>query len=185
MRFSWLAAAAALSACALVSGNVETLSRAPSFRAKVLAIAATRGAGAKGPALAAELARRLAAGGIRAPSLEDADSVLAGTAMSLDIAADPRVLAEIRRATGADGVVFLSLDPDWRSLDVSVLDAVTGDVVLRATAHPEGKSFETIDAAASAAAEALSGLAQDDAKAAAAATDKTGDLPLPDVGDGD
>lgn len=184
MRFAWLAAAASLSACALGSGRVETLSQAPSFRAKILAIAATRGAGAKGPALARAVEARLHAGGMRAVALEDSDSVLAGSALSLNVAADQSVLAEIRRATGADGVVFLRLDPKWRTLDVSVLDAVTGDPVLRATARPSGEAFESVDEAGAAAAEALAKLAPGRAAAAAAARERAGDIPLPDV-DGD
>ena len=179
------AAAAVLSACAMGSGRVETLSSAPSFRAKVLAIAKPRGGGAKGVELARALGKRLQAGGIRAPSLEEADSVLAGSALGLDIASDPRVLAEIRRATEADGIVFLTLDPSWRSLDVSVLDASTGDVVLRATARPSGEAFESADEAAAAAAEALSGLAPERHRAAAAAREQTDELPIPDVGGGD
>lgn len=181
MRTACLAAAAALSACALGSGRVETTSQAPSFKAKVLAIAAARGAGPRGAELARDLSRRLQAGGIRAPALEESDSVLAGSALSLEIAADPRVLAEIRRATEADGVVFLSLDPNWRTLEVSVLDSVTGDLVLRATARPSGEAFESADAAAAAAAEALSGLAAERHKAAAAAREKTDELEVPDV----
>lgn len=186
MRLFPLAAAAALaSACALGSGRVETTSQAPSFRAKVLAIAQTRGGGAKGVQLARALVKRLSAGGIRAVALEDSDSVLAGTALGLDIASNPRVLAEIRRATEADGVVFVTLDPDWRSLDVSVLDAVTGDVVLRATGRPSGDAFESPDEAAASAAEALSELAPERRRAAAAARETTDELPLPDVGGGD
>ncbi|HXS99937.1 MAG TPA: hypothetical protein VN915_04640 [Elusimicrobiota bacterium] len=175
-----------LSACALGSDRVETHAMAPSFRAKTLAIAPPRGASAaKGEELVHALAKRLGAGGIRAPALEEADSVLAGSALGLDAAADPRVMAEIRRATEADGVVFLSLDPSWRSLDVSVLDAVTGDAVLRATARPSGEAFESPDEAAAAAAEALSGLAPERRRAAAAASEKTDEIPLPDVGGGD
>jgi hypothetical protein len=175
----------ALSACALGTGRVEILSQAPSFRAKVLAIAATRGAGPKGVELSRALARRLEAGGIRTAALEESDSVLAGSALGLDVASDPRVLAEIRRATGADGIVFLTLDPNWRALDVSVLDAVTGDAVLRATARPSGEAFETAEDAAAAAAEALSGLAPERRKAAAAALNKSDEIPVPDVGGGD
>ena len=182
VRTAWLAVtAAALSACALGSGRVETTSQAPSFKAKVLAIAATRGAGPKGVEIARDLSRRLQAGGIRAPALEESDSVLAGSALSLEIASDPRVLAEIRRATEADGIVFLSLDPNWRTLEVSVVDSVTGDLVLRATARPAGEAFETADDAAAAAAEALSGLAVERHKAAAAARQKTDELDVPDV----
>ncbi len=185
MRLAWLTlAAAALSACAAGSGRVETQSQAPSFRAKVLAIAATRGAGPKGvEARPGALSRRLQEGGIRATALEESDSVLAGSALGLDVAADPRLLAEIRRATDADGIVFATLDPGWRTLEVSVLDAVTGDVVLRATARPSGTAFDSPEEAAAEAAEALSGLAPERHKAAAAAVHKSDEIPVPDGGD--
>lgn len=173
--------AASLSACALGSGRVETMSRATSFRAKVLAIAATRGAGGKGLELSRALSRRLKAGGMRAAPLEESDSVLAGAALSLDISADPRVLAEVRRATEAEGIVFLTLDPGWRTLDVSVLDVRTGDVVLRAVARPRGEAFASADEAAAGAAEALTELAPERQKAAAAAREEADDIPVPDV----
>ena len=180
-----LAAAAALSGCSLGAGRIQTQSRVPSFRAKTLALAAIRGAGPKGVELARALARRLEAGGVKAAALEDSDSVLAGAALGLDMGADPRVLDEVRRATGADGIVFMTLDPNWRTLDVSVLDAATGEVVLRATARPSGKIFESADEAASAAAEALAPLAAERHKAAAAPREKPGEIPVPDVGGGD
>jgi hypothetical protein len=186
VRLLPLAAAALASACALGSDRVETHALAPSFRAKVLAIAPARAGGAaKGEELVHSLVKRLSSGGIRAASLEESDSVLAGSALGLDAAADPRVLAEIRRATEADGVVFLSVDPSWRSLDVSVLDAVTGDAVLRATARPRGEAFASPEEAAGAAAEALAGLAPEKHRAAAAAREQTDELPIPDVGGGD
>lgn len=170
---------AALGACTLSPARVETLSQAPSFHAKVLAVAAVRGAGPKGDGLAKALARRLTDGGVRAVSLESADSVLAGSVVGLEAAGDPRVLAEIRRATDADGVVFVTVTPDWSALDVSVLDANTGDGVLRATARARGDAFDSADEAASAAAQALAGLAPEKAKAAAAATDSSDELPVP------
>jgi hypothetical protein len=179
------AAAVMLAACALGSGKVQTLSRAPSFHAKVLAIAPTRGAGPKGVEIGRALVRRLLAGGVKASSLEDSDSVLAGAAIGLDVGADQRMLDEVRGATGADGLVFLTLDSKWTALDVAVLDAATGEVVLHATARPNGKVFESPDAAASAAAEALAPLAAERHKAAAAAREKAGEIPVPDVGGGD
>jgi hypothetical protein len=188
VRLAWLTlAAAALSACAAGSGRVETQSQAPSFRAKVLAIAATRGGGPKSAEFSRALSRRLQAGGFRVADLEESDSVLAGAALGLDMASDPRLLAEIRRATEADGIVFATLDPNWRTLEVSVLDAVTGDIVLRATARPSGQAFDSAEEAAAEAAEALSGLAPANHKAAAAAAarEKTDEIPVPDVGGGD
>lgn len=168
-------------ACAAGSGRVETHSQAPSFRARGLAIAAARGARGKGPELARALSARLEAGGLRAAALEESDSVLAGSALGLDVASNPRVLAEIRSATGADAVVFLSLDPAWKALDVAVLDLATGEPVLRAAARPRGDAFATADEVAAAAAEALSGLSPERAKAAAAARADGGisEIPVP------
>jgi hypothetical protein len=172
---------ALLCACAALSGGdrIEVLAKAPSFRARALAIATTRGARGHGAEFSSALAARLREGGIRATALEDSDSVLAGAALGLDVAANPRVLAEIRRATGADGVVFATFDPEWRTLDVAVLDATSGDPVLRATARPRGASFASAGEAASAAARALTALSRDPARAAAAADDRYGDLPMP------
>lgn len=178
-----VAAAALAAACAFGgSGRVETLSQAPSFRAGTLAVAQVRGARGKSLEISRDLARRLQAGGMRAAPLEDADSVLAGSALALDVAASASVLAEIRRATGADGVVFLTLDPAWKSLDVSVLDARTGDSVLRAAAHPAGEAFESAEDVSASAAEALSALAPQRARAAAAAresSDGSDEIPVP------
>ena len=72
---------------------------------------------------------------------------------------NPRLLDEIRRATGADAIVFLSLDPSWRALEISALDARTGDAVLRSAAHPKSAAFEGAGEIADAAARALSSLA--------------------------
>ena len=174
-----VAASFALCACALGTGRVETLSQAPSFRTKVLAIAPARGQGPLRGKLARAVAGRLTAGGVRAVDLETADSVLAGSALGLDVAANPRTLAEIRDSTGADAVVFLTADPGWRSLDVQVLAASTGDAVLRATVRPRGAEFESADEAASAAAEALSALAAERERAKSAATETTDEIPVP------
>jgi hypothetical protein len=177
--FLAFAAALLLGACAAGSGRVETLSQAPSFRAKALAIATVRGGRESGPAIAREAARLLTAGGLPTSVLEDSDSVLAGSALGLDVAGNPRVLAEIRRATGADAVVFLALDPSWRTLDAAALDLATGDPVLRATARPRGDAFASAREAAAAAAEALSSLAPERARAAAAARDGIDEIPVP------
>lgn len=183
MKLAWLAAVLLAFACG--GGRVETQSSSSTFLAKVLAIAAPRGAGVKSVELARSLARRLEKGGIKASALGESDSVVAGADLGLDIAADPSALAEVRRATGADGIVFLTLEAGWRTLDVAVLDLATGDVVLRATARPRGDAFESADDAASAAAEAISGLAPERRKAAAAARETTDAIPVPDVGGGD
>ncbi|MDE2510849.1 MAG: hypothetical protein KGL74_06985, partial [Elusimicrobia bacterium] len=131
MRISALLCAAAFAAaCAPGSGRVTTSSQAPSTRVKALAIATVRGAGGRGPDVARALAKRLEAGGFRATALEDSDSVLAGSVLDLDVAANPRVLAEIARATGADAVVFLTMDDGWKTLDVAVLNLAGGDPLL-------------------------------------------------------
>jgi hypothetical protein len=171
----------ALSACAAGSPRVSTASSAQSFRAKTVALASVVGAGAKGAEVARALAARLESGGMRASSLEEADSVLAGSALGLDIASDPRVLAEVRRATGADAIVFLTLDSGWRNLEISALDLATGEPVLRAKARPSGPNFETPDEIASAAAESLSFMSPQRARASAAARNGGDELAEPDA----
>ncbi len=172
---------AAFGACASFAPGrrVEVLSRAPSFRARALAIATTRGAQGGGARFADALARRLQEGGLRAVALEDSDSVLAGSALGLDVAANPRVLAEIKRATGADAIVFAAFDPGRTGLAVTVLDATSGEAVLRAAARPRGAAFASMDEAAAAAARALIPLSRDRPRAAAAADPSYGDLPMP------
>ena len=170
-----------LSACAAGTGRVNTASSAPSFRAKSVAVASVRGGRSKGVDVARALASRLERGGMRSAALEESDSVLAGSALGLEIASDPRVLAEVRRATGADAIVFLTLDPGWRSLDVSALDLATGDPVLRATVRPKGDAFQTPDEVAAAAAEALSGLSPGHKRqlSAGATGDALDEIPVP------
>lgn len=163
-----------------MSGRVETMSKVPTFRAKVLAIAEARGGGGgKGLALSREAARRLQAGGVRAFVLQESDSLLAGSALGLSLRSDPRVLADIRRTTGAEAVVFLTLDPNWHSLEIAVLEAATGVAVLRATAHAHGEKFSSPEEAGADAAEALSYLAPERQKAAAAAMESSDDLSTP------
>lgn len=158
----------------------ETLSRSPSFRARTVAVAATRGARGKGVAISRALVSRLEGLGLTASNLEESDSVLAGSALSLEAARSPRLLDEIRRATGADAVVFLSLDPSWRSLEISALDARTGDAVLRAAAHPRGDAFADAAEIADAAARALSPLAAERRTPKATRPDDPVDeIPLP------
>jgi hypothetical protein len=145
-----------------------------------VAVAATRGARGKGVEISRDLVRRLESLGLTASALEESDSVLAGSAIGLEAARNPRLLDEIRRATGADAVVFLSLDPSWRGLEVSALDARTGDAVLRSVAHPRGDAFEGAAEVADAAARALSPLASE--RRAAKATrpdDPVDEIPLP------
>ncbi|MCM2303172.1 MAG: hypothetical protein NDJ72_00600 [Elusimicrobia bacterium] len=158
----------------------EELSRAPSFRARTIAVAATRGARGKGVQISRDLVARLEGLGLKASALEESDSVLAGSAIGLEAARNPRLLDEIRRATGADAVVFLSLDPSWRSLEVSALDARSGDAVLRSAAHPRGDAFSDAAEVAEAAARALSSLATERRTPRATRSDAPADeLPLP------
>lgn len=158
MRPSALLALAALAACSPVSGRFEVMSRAPSFRVKSVAIAAVRGARGQSAAIARRLAAKLGEAGIRAEALDESDSVLAGSALGLETAVNPRLLAEIRSATGADAVIFVSLDPTWRSLDASAVDARSGDAVLRASGRPRGEAFKDAEEAAEVAARALEAL---------------------------
>jgi hypothetical protein len=146
-----------LASCALPERD-GVLSGSPSFRAKSIAVAATRGARGQGVAISRELVRRLEAKGLPASALEESDSVLAGSAVDLESARNPRLLDEIRRATDADAIVFLSLDPFWRTLDISALDARTGDAVLRSAARPKAEAFESPAEIAAAAASALATL---------------------------
>lgn len=158
----------------------ETLSRAPSFRARSVAVAAVRGARGKGVAISRALVSRLEGLGLAASNLEESDSVLAGSALGLEAARSPRLLDEIRRATGADAVVFLSLDPSWRSLEISALDARTGDAVLRSAASPRGEAYSDPAEIADSAARALAPLASERRKARATSPDSPVDeIPLP------
>jgi hypothetical protein len=169
-----------LAACAPAE-HADTLSGSPSFRARTLAVAATRGSRGKGVEISRELVKRLDSAGLTASALEESDSVLAGSALGLEAAANPRLLDEIRRATGADAIVFLSLDPSWRALEISAVDARTGDAVLRSVAHPRGDAFASSAEIADAAARALSPLAAEHRapKATHADDPTTDDLPLP------
>lgn len=158
----------------------DALSRAPSFRARAVAVAATRGARGKGVEISRALVSRLEAAGLTAAALEESDSVLAGSAIGLEAARNPRLLDEIRRATGADAVVFLSLDPGWRALEISALDVRTGDAVLRSAAHPRADAFADAAEVADAAARALSPLsAERRAPRATRPDDPVDELPFP------
>jgi hypothetical protein len=173
VRIAALASSAfLLCSCALLSGRVEVLSRESSYHARVLAIAPASGVKrADAAALARALARRLGSDKIEAVALDESDSVLAGGALTMDMAADPSVRSEVARATKADGIVFLAVEADWRALDVSVIGAATGDIVLHAVARPRGKAFSSPAAAAAGAANALAPLAF--------RHPERGDLPVP------
>jgi hypothetical protein len=156
----WAAAALLLASCAPFAGRIEVQSSAPSFHARTLAIAAVQGVKPlAAAALERALAPRLRDEKLGAAALDDSDSVLAGGALTMDMAADPSVRSEVARATRADGILFLTVGPGWRSLQISVIGAATGDIVFNATARPWGKAFASPDAAAAAAAKALAPLA--------------------------
>ncbi len=156
------------------------MSRAPSFRAKSAAIAATRGARGKGLDIARELSRRLEAVGLPARALEESDSVLAGSSVGVEAALNPRLLDEIRGATGADAIIFLSLDPSWRSLEVVAVDARSGDAVLRAPVSPRGDAFASPAEIAAAAARILAPISAERRAPRASRPDEPIDeIPLP------
>jgi len=168
-----------LASCAESERN-EALSNAPSFRARAIAIAATRGARGKGVAISRALVKRLEELGLTASALEESDSVLAGSAIGLESAMNPRLLDEVRSATGADAIVFLSLDPSWRSLDVSAIDVRTGDAVLRSAARPKGDAFASPQEIADAAARSLASLAAERRRPkASGAENPIDEIPLP------
>jgi len=174
-RSTWIAAAAAaLAGCAALPPKLVILSRSRAFRAQAVAVAALTGDDARDPEVSRALARAAEGAGLRASSLEEADAVLAGAAISLDTVSDPRTLAQIRRSTGADAVVLLSFDPGLASAQLSVLDAQTGDAVLRATIKPRGAALSGYDEAAQAAGSALSALTGRPAAAA-----RLDDIPVP------
>lgn len=158
----------------------DTLSSSPSFRARTVAVAATRGSRGKGVEISRALVKRLEALGLTASALEESDSVLAGSALGLEAAMNPRLLDEIRRATGADAIVFLALDPSWRALEIQALDARTGDAVLRSVAHPRADAFSDPAEISDAAARALSPLAAERrAPTAHRPDDPADEIPLP------
>jgi hypothetical protein len=145
-----------------------------------VAVAATRGARGKGMEIARELVRRLEALGLKAAALEESDSVLAGAQVGVEAAMNPRLLAEIREITGADSVVFLTLDPSWRSLEVSAVDARSGDAVLRAPVSPKGGVFASPAEIAAGAARALAPMASERrAPRAFRPDDPVDEIPLP------
>jgi hypothetical protein len=145
-KWGW-AAAAGLAACAAFPPKVELQSRARGFRAQSAAVAALTGAPEKDPAVSRALARAARSAGLRAVSLEEADGVLAGTEISLDSLSDPRTLAQLRKATGADIAVFLGVDPAGVSAQLTVIDTLSGDAVLRAIIRPRGKTMTPEEAA--------------------------------------
>ncbi len=156
-----------------------TYSRAPSFRARTLAVAGLRGAQGTSGEMIRLLISQLEPSGIRCVDLKSSDSVLAGAALNLQAAVDPHLLAEVRRATEAEGLVFLNLDSSGRFIEVIVLDLRTGEPVLKAEGRPRGKAFATVEESAAIAAEALGVLSQNRRKATVRASDSTDEIPVP------
>ncbi|OGS41523.1 MAG: hypothetical protein A2506_06500 [Elusimicrobia bacterium RIFOXYD12_FULL_66_9] len=176
MKASGLLLLAVLAACS--SDRVETFSRAPAFRATVLAVAGVRGARGKGGEIVQGLASMLGSSGMRCVDLQESDSVLAGSVLSLDAVSNPRLMAEVRRATEADGLAFISMDTSWRFLEIVVLDVRNGEPVLKAEGRPRGEAFATPQEASAVAAEILGVLSQH-ARRAALATDSLDEIPVP------
>lgn len=149
-----------LAACATGGGRVEVLSRAPSTSITRLAVAGVSGSE---ELRGAELSRALASaldGRFEAVAAGDADTVMSSTELGL-AGASPGALAELRRATGAEGVVFGSLGPRASFLELAVLDARSGDVLLRVRVRPaSGERFTSFRAAAAAGADALAPLSR-------------------------
>jgi hypothetical protein len=148
-----------LAACAGLPPKTEILQRTDGFKARTVAVAVLtgdEGANVKAGRALEDAARRA---GLTAVSLLEDDAGLAGTALSLDSLSDPRVLAQVRAATGADAVVLLTYEPGEASARIDALDAQSGDAVLRATVTPRGAPFTGAAQAAAAASGALSTLA--------------------------
>jgi hypothetical protein len=141
-------------------GKVEVLSQAPTPRLTRLAVASVTGTddlrgGERARELAAALDRRF-----DAVAAGDADTVMSSTELGLQ-GASPGALAELRRATGAEGVVFATMGPRSAWLELAVLDATSGDLLLRVRARPaSGPSFTSFRAAAAAGAQALAPLSR-------------------------
>lgn len=149
-----------LAACAAGGSRVETLARAPFVPISKLAVASVTGTeDLRGSDLVRALASALN-GRFDAVAASEADTVMSSTELGL-AGASPGALAELRRATGAEGVVFGSLGPKAAYIELAVLDARSGDVLLRVRARPSaGSSFASYSAAAAAGAEALAPLSR-------------------------
>lgn len=154
-RRAW-AAAALLAACA--AGRVETLYRGPAPALTRVAVAGISGPGPLGGDAAARALAAALARSIEAVAAADADTVVGG---GLDMPrASAAVLAELRRATGAEAVVFGTVSPRGERLELSVVDARTGELLLRARARPRGAAFASVEEAGAAGAAALAPLAR-------------------------
>lgn len=167
----------ALTACTAGGGRVEVLSRSPSKAITRLAVGGLSGPDSLGgEPLSRALAAALASGPFEATAASDADTVMSSAELGIS-GASPGMLAELRRATGAEAVVFGAVSGDGRSLELSVLDTRTGDLLLRARAHAAGERFATAREAAVAGAAALAPLAK--GRRGRAVTPEADELPPP------
>jgi hypothetical protein len=166
-------------ACAGVTSRVEKITQAASFHPSRVAIAAAHDARGKGVEMSRVLAQRLQSTGLQAVVLEESDSVVAGALLGVDVAADPHLIAEIRRATEADGIVFMNLEPNWQSMDIVVLNAMNGELVLRAKVKPQGDTFSSVEDVVAAAAKSLSGLTGRKVKAIKKESSDIDEIPMP------
>lgn len=164
--------AAALAGCALLPPKTVILSRAESFRAQTAGVAALSGVQGRDFEVSRALVRAAQSAGLKAFSLWETD-VLPGAVISADVLSDPRVLADLRRTSGADVVVLLTLEPDWSAATLTAVDTRTGDTALRAALKPSGRAFAGAEAAAQAAVPALSLIS------AAPPSTRIEDLPVP------
>lgn len=139
--------------------KTDILARNTSFKARVVAVAALTGGGREDALAARALVDAARRAGLTATSLDESDAGLAGTPISLDALSDPRVLAQVRAATGADAVVLLTYEPGGASARIDALDAASGDSVLRATLTPRSGVFSDAPDAARSAFAALATLA--------------------------
>ena len=146
---------------------------------KVIAIAPVAGEGPLGKSLPRRIIERLDGSGIHAVDLQGADSVLAGAALGVETASNPRILAEIFDATAAEAVVFLTATPSWNAIDVQAIRTTSGDPILHATVRPRLEYFSTTDEAASAVVQALAQITVDRARVHAAAVMDLDEIPQP------
>ncbi len=150
---------AALAACSSGGGS-KSLSQGPRKAVSRMVVASVSGPGEYGGESAARaLAEALSAGRFEAVAAADADTVVSGAELGLS-GASPATLAELRRATEAQAVVFGTFAPKGDSLDLTVLDARSGDVLGRVRVKSDGAAFTSMREAARAAAAALAPLAK-------------------------
>ena len=168
--------AGGLCACA-GGGHGDVLIAGPSKALTRLAVAGVSGPGALGGEGAARaLAAALNESRFDAVAAADADSVVSSAELGLS-GASPGTLAELRRATGAEAVVFATVAPDGASLELAVLETRNGDVLRRVRVRSRGERFASAREAAVAGAAALAPLAK--GKRGKASAPELDELPPP------